>query len=246
MHRIAWHAALVALWLAGCSEARGGRLPIPVPSPPPPPNDLGALVGQAEPPATEEGEVRELLRRPVAVVFPARLGLLFYGYEPPVLDEERLRIVDQLNAGLVASGLARQASAIPAVLGRGVGLEGLRRLAARLQLDGLVLVGGRSRFERSELQPGGFFAAFGSGANFEARTTLTAFTLDVRAGTLLTPASGAGATPPTLLDPTLPSFVPERRRLVREAFSDAVTGLGQGLQAGLREARDAQAAAAGD
>ncbi|MEB3329971.1 MAG: hypothetical protein VKQ33_12125, partial [Candidatus Sericytochromatia bacterium] len=128
-------------------------------------------------------------------------------------------------------------------LGRGVTLEGLRKLAARLQLDVLVLVSGSSQFKRSETQPGGLFAAFSNAANFEARSALTGFTLDVFAGTLLTPITGLGATSPTLLDPTAEAFLTASRQLQVDAFTTAANQLRDALIGSLRQVREQQAEA---
>lgn len=204
---------------------------------------IANLINQTGAASADEAEVRDLLRRSTGVTFPARLGVLFYNYEPPLQDEERQQLLTRFGQDVVASGLARSAVAVPDELGRGVTLEAMRKLAARLQLDALVLVGGESEFTRSEVQPGGLLAAFSNAANFEARTALTGFTLDIYAGTLLAPIAGVGVTSPTLLDPTADSFPAASRKLQADGFTAAATQLKDALIASLRQARDQQAAA---
>jgi nucleotide-binding universal stress UspA family protein len=204
---------------------------------------IANLINQTGAASADEAEVRDLLRRATAVAFPARLGTLFFNYTPPVEDDERQRLLKQLGQDLVASGLVRDAVPVPEELGRGVSLEALRKLAARLQIDVLVLVSGKSEFKRSEVQPGGWFAAFSDAANYEARTSLLGVTLDVYSGTLFAPISGLGATSPTLLNPGDEGFQAAVRRLQADGFKAAATQLQEALIGSLRQVRDQQTGA---
>jgi hypothetical protein len=202
---------------------------------------IAELINQTGAASADEAEVRDLLRRGTAVAFPARVGTLFFNYSPPLEDHERQRLLAQLGEDLVATGLVRDAVPVPDELGRGVTLEALRKLAARLQIDVLLLVSGSSGFKRSEVQPGGWFAAFSNAANYEAHTSLLGVTMDVYSGTLFAPISGLGATSPTLLDPGVEGFPAAARRLQADGFKAAATQLREALVTSLRQVRDRQA-----
>ncbi|MEB3222176.1 MAG: hypothetical protein VKS61_08880, partial [Candidatus Sericytochromatia bacterium] len=70
---------------------------------------IANLINQTGAASADEAEVRDLLRRSTGVTFPARLGVLFYNYEPPLQDEERQQLLTRFGQDVVASGLARSA-----------------------------------------------------------------------------------------------------------------------------------------
>lgn len=186
---------------------------------------FSGLIGTNGAVTTDEAEVRELLKRTTAIPFPARLGTMFLNYDPPITEEEKMSIMEKFGEDLRASGLVKTAAMVPNSLGMGPNVEGLRKLAARLQMDVLLLVNGTSEFKRSDVQPGGWFSAFSNAANFEARTSLVAFYLDVYSGTVLAPITALGSTAPTLLDPTAGNFSAEQKRLNAEAVKMAADKL---------------------
>jgi hypothetical protein len=186
---------------------------------------FSGLIGADGAVTTDEAEVRELLKRTTAIPFPARLGTMFLNYNPPISEEEKAAMMEKFGADVVGSGLVKTAAEVPNSLGMGQNVEGLRKLAARLRMDVLLLVGGNSEFKRSDEQPTGWFSAFSNAAHFEARTSLVAFYLDVYSGTVLAPISALGSTAPTLLDPTTGNFIAEQKRLNAEAVKMAAEKL---------------------
>lgn len=204
-----------------------------------------SLIGQSGAVSADEAEVRELLRRTTAIPFPTRLGVLFYNYEPPLPEDERAALLLQFGREAVATNLVRSSVPVPSEFARGASLDGLRKLAGRLQIDLLLMVGGKSEFSRSETQPGGWFASFSHAANYEARSSLLAFAMDVYSGTLLQPVTGLGKTSPTLLDPTVEGFSTQQRRLQGDAFKTAADAMKSAFFDSLRATQQAQAAVAG-
>lgn len=230
------------LALGACSSPTGSFYSAPAPTAAK--ADAGSafasLIGQTGAVTTDEAEVRELLRRSTAIEFPARLGTMFFNYLPPITEEERQSLMRKFGQDVVATGLVRSAVPVPESLGQGASLEALRKLAARLQLDVLLLVSGTSEFKRSEIQPGGWVSAFSNQANYEARSSLVGFPMDVYSGTLLPPIYGLGTTSPTLLDPTLEGFTQQRRKLETDAFTVAANQAKDALIASLGATREAQ------
>ncbi|MEB3329529.1 MAG: hypothetical protein VKQ33_09890, partial [Candidatus Sericytochromatia bacterium] len=79
---------------------------------------IASLISETGAASADEAEVRDLLRRSSAVAFPARVGILFFNYTPPLPEDERQRLLARLGEEVVASGLARGAVAVPDELGR--------------------------------------------------------------------------------------------------------------------------------
>lgn len=220
-------ALLAGCFLLACTTPMPAGAPLAYPTTAAPSfsEAFSGLIGTKGAVSTDEAEVRELLKRTTAIPFPARLGTMFLNYDPPITEEEKMALMEKFGTDLRASGLVKTAAMVPNSLGVGPNLEGLRMLAARLQMDVLLLVSGTSQFKRSDVQPSGWFSAFSNAANFEASTSLVAFFLDVYSGTVLAPITALGSTAPTLLDPTAGNFSAEQKRLNAEAVKTAADKL---------------------
>lgn len=196
-----WRLVAAALMLAGCTSPSmpGTGVRMPGASPAVGEGSLGSLIGGAI--TQEEAELRDIQKRPNEIAFPVRLGILFYGYQTGLTPEDQQALLTTAGKDLVASGLVASSVQIPSsMLKGGDTIESIRKLAARFQVDALLLVSGSQTFQRAANQPLGFFDSFTNRAYYEARSSVTAIAMNVYTGTFLAPFQTVGKEGPTLLD----------------------------------------------
>ncbi len=238
----------LAFMLSACSSPKFYDIGVPTgarfPAPSAAPGGLAGLVGSSNVVSQEEAELRDLQKRPTAIAFPARVGVLFYEYQDPLKKEDHQVVLDQLGADMVAGGLVTNVAQLPSNLARqGDSLEALRKLAARFQVDVLLLVSGGQSFDRADSQPATGIFNFGSQTAFEARSTLTGLAVGVYSGTFLTPYEVVGKAGPETLDPNAGSFGADQYRLRKAAHEIALKRLKDDFVAGLGRTKAAQDAA---
>ena len=205
------------------------------------PGGLAGLVGGSSVINAEEAELRDIQRRPTAIAFPARVGVLFYEYSDPLKQEDSQAIVEALGKQMIDGKLVSVVSQIPkTVVPADASLDSLRKLAARFQVDVLLLVSGAQTFDRADAQPTGWFASFSNTTSFEARTTLTGLAIGVYSGTFLTPFQVVGKAGPLTLDPSSPSFGADAYVIKKEAHEGALKRLREEFMTGLQRAKEAQ------
>lgn len=215
---------LVAM-LAGCpSPTSVGPVPYAYdPESAQKPGGLGSLVQEAN---AAEQELAANLNTPMTLVFPVRLGILFYNYDPELHPEDQQVIFNQMKAEFAATGLVRSTAQIPSSLVKqGDSLETLRKLVSRFQVDTLLVVSGENEFERSPTQNLGFFDQFSNKAAYESRTALTALGMNVVTGRFMPPFQAAGGSGPTVLNPDDPNFVAQSYALKKDSETKAMTRL---------------------
>lgn len=224
------------------SYALGSRVPGSAPDyAPSPAGGLAGLVGNSSVISQEEAELRDLQRRPTAIAFPARVGVLFYEYRDPLKKEDHQTVVELIGKDMVASGLVTHVAQIPSNLVRtGDSLEALRKLAARFQVDVLLLVSGSQSLDRADEQPATGIFNFGSQTAFIARSTLTGLAVGVYSGTFLTPYEVVGTGGPETLDPNAGSYAADQYRLRKAAHETALKRLKDDFVAGLGRTKAAQ------
>lgn len=235
----------LALALSACSGPAPTMLPTPsMAKPAVGPGGLAGLVNNSSVISQEEAELRDLQKRPTAIQFPARVGVLFYEYNDPLKKEDHQALLEQIGRDLVATGLVTNVAQIPNNLVRpGDSLEALRKLAARFQVDVMLLVSGSQSFERADAQPATGIFNFGSETAFEARSTLTGLAIGVYSGTFLTPYEVVGKAGPETLDPNAGSYAADQYRLRKAAQEGALRRLKDDFVAGLGRTKAAQEAA---
>ena len=244
--RIARLAPLAATaLLAACSSPAPMLAGMPMPKPSAAAGGLAGLVGNSAVISQEEAELRDLQKRPTAIAFPARVGVLFYEYQDPLKKEDHQAIVEAIGKEMVETGLVTTVAQIPPnVVRPGDSLDALRKLAARFQVDVLLLVSGRQSFERADQQPAaGWFGLGGNLTAYEARSTLTGLAIGVYSGTFLTPYEVVGKAGPETLDPAAGSFAADQYRIRKAAHEDSLRRLKADFVAGLGRTKAAQDAA---
>lgn len=237
----------LAFLLAACSgpSATVPGMAGPMPTRPSAgPGGLAGLVGNSSVISQEEAELRDLQRRPTAIAFPARVGVLFYEYNDPLKKEDHQAIVEAIGKEMVATGLVTTVAQIPNnVVRPGDSLEALRKLAARFQVDVLLLVSGQQGFVRADEQPATGLFSFGNLTAYEARSTLTGLAVGVYSGTFLTPYEVVGKAGPETLDPNAGAFAADQYRLRKAAHEQSLRRLKDDFVAGLGRTKAAQDAA---
>lgn len=236
---------VAALALAACSSPSvPGMAPGSFSSPSPSSGGLAGLVGQSNVISAEEAELRDIQRRPTAIVFPARVGVLFYEYADPLKNEDHQAAVDKLGRELLATGLVTSAAEIPSNLVRPRdSLDTLRKLAARFQVDVLLLVSGSHEFTRSGTQPAAGLFGGNSEANFDARSTVTGLAIGVFSGTFLTPFQVVGTVNNTKLSTDASDYAAKVYALEKTAHEAALVTLKARFVETLTQAKQTQDAA---
>lgn len=234
----------LAFVLAACSSPIASMPGMTTRAPSPSAGGLAGLVGESSVVSAEEAELRDLQRRPTAIAFPSKVGVLFYQYNDPLKKEDHQALLDNLAKEMVATGLVSTVAPIPSNLVRpGDSLDALRKLAARFQVDVLLLVSGSQTFDRADEQPAAGIFNFGSQTSYEARSTLTGLAVGVYSGTFLTPYEVVGKNGPETLDPNAGTFGADQYRIRKAAHEAALKRLKDDFMAGLGRTKAAQDAA---
>lgn len=223
----------IPLLLSACS-GRAGLETYPVPNAPMPIGSAGlsGLVGGSS--GTDAGLV-DLLNRQPGVTFPVRLGVLFLNYSDPLKPEDQQTLMDGITKDVVAAGQVRSVVQIPATLVNATdSVDTLRSLAARFQVDLLLLVSGSNDTAAAPDQPAqGLFG--GAGTSYESRTTLSGLALGVYSGTFLTPFEVTGKSGPTTVDPSGSAGQAQLYQLALAAQTQALGNLKSQLIEGLKQ-----------
>lgn len=214
----------LACLLFACAPAPDAALPhFTSPSP-------GVFSGVLGPsPGTQ---IAQNLNARLQVHFPARVGVLFYGYTPQLKAEDQQAVMDTVSTQVQSGGQVKSLVLLPASLTRpGDSLDTLRQLAANFQVDVLVLVSGSDSLDRASAQPLGFFDQFTSKAYMENRTVLQGLAVDVLSGQFLDPLQAVGKSGPTLLDAGDPSsYDAGTYTLAKDSETAALTELASKLK----------------
>lgn len=219
-----WRLAVIGLLMAGCSSpAPNATMPYPAPTPRAG-GSLGNLVGDAL--TQEESDLRAIQKRPQEIAFPVKVGVLFYDYQTALKPEDQQALMDAVSKDLVASGLVRDTFQIPTSMLRGGDtIDSIRKLAARFQVDALLIVSGSQTFQRADAQPLGFWDSFTNRAYYEARSNVTAIAMNVYTGTFLSPFQVVGKDGPTLLDADASDYAASVYAMRQRAETSAFTQL---------------------
>ncbi|HEY9724297.1 MAG TPA: hypothetical protein V6D47_20010 [Oscillatoriaceae cyanobacterium] len=230
--------ALLACLLSACTNAPDAAPAFPAYSGASP----GVFNGVLGP--SPSSQIAQNLNTPLQVHFPARVGVLFYGYTPELQPEDQQSVMDALSMQLQTSGLVKSMVLIPATLTRpGDSLDSMRQLAASFQVDVLVLVSGSDSLTRAASQPLGFFDQFSSKAYMENRTVLQGLAIDVLSGQFLDPLQGVGKSAPSLLDPSdSAAYASGSYALEKVSETDALQALANKLKDALQAASQAPSA----
>jgi hypothetical protein len=150
----------------------------------------------------EEQALRDTLVQAPALKFPARLGILFYGYQTSLKAEDKQVLLAKVRDELVATGLVRSAFQIPeTLLSATPSLSTLRSLAAHFQVDVVLLLSGQGGLQLADAQPtGGFFDAFSNKAWYEGRASVDGLAIDVATGLFIGSFKAAGQDGPQRID----------------------------------------------
>lgn len=238
-----WLTLALVLSLAGCTgpmaiPGTGNRAPVSGKAGASDANGLAGLIGSGIS-SPEEQELRDVMRRTPHLEFPIKAGLLFYDFEDPLKGEDHQAIVEKANQDMVATGLVRAVAQLPsALLKGGDSLDAIRKLAARFQVDVLVIVTGRPEFTKATQQPTGFFEQFSNQANYEARSSLTGLALDVFSGTVFAPVEVVGKEGPALLDTGADTFAAAAYEMKKKAQSQSIGKLKDEFLRQLTDLRD--------
>jgi hypothetical protein len=212
---------LAATALAGCPQSPTQSLSGPY-AQTAPAGALGGLIGDSATP--EDAAVRDTLLKPTKVLFPARVGLLFYGYTTALKAEDQAALIGTVRQELVDTGLVKSALQVPqALVGGSPNLSALRKLAARFQVDVLLLLSGQAGVQYADAQPTSFFDSFGSKAWFEARASVDGLAVDVASGLFFTSFKAAGSAGPVQTDRSA-GFDAATYPLAKQAETKALEG----------------------
>ena len=193
---------------------------------------LNGLVASASP-----GDLASEIESPPSITLPARIGLLFLGYQPVSSATDQQTAMAQFQTALVGANLAKSLVMIPSSLVSATdSIDTIRVLASRFGLDMVVIVSGNSTLSRSLSQPSSFFGQFSTQANVDARVTLDALPVDVLSGRMLAPMEVTGKSGPTLLDPNAQGFSAQETALQGQAELAAFQELETQLLAALQGA----------
>ncbi|MDB5098523.1 MAG: hypothetical protein JWM80_2944 [Cyanobacteria bacterium RYN_339] len=218
---------LAAAALAGCPSAPSQSVGYAGANAPSPSGALGGLIGDSASP--EDAAVRDTLLKPTKVAFPTRVGMLFYGYTSALKAEDQAALLATVRSELVATGLVKTALQIPqALVGGSPNLASLRKLAARFQVDVLLLLSGQSGVQLSDAQPTSFFDSFGNKAWFEGRASVDGLAVDVSTGLFFTSFKAAGQNGPVQADRSV-GFDASTYPLAKQAETAALQGAKQRL-----------------
>ena len=163
-------------------------------------NGLGSLIAQNTV-SPEEQALRDTLVRPNAVTFPTRLGILFYHYDSNLKLEDQQALMAQVRSELQATGLVKTAFQLPqALVGNNASLADLRTLAARFQVDVLLLLSGSGDVVTDDPLTSSFWDQFANKGWYAGRATVEGLALDVATGIFLSSFNAAGASDATQVD----------------------------------------------
>jgi len=145
---------------------------------------------------------------------------------------------------MVEMGLVSAALQIPpATVRPGDNLDALRKLAARFQVDVLLIVSGSSSLDKAGEQPGGFLGFGDPIALYEARASLSGLAIGVFSGTFLTPFSAVGISPQQAVEGRGTAANEATYQLRLTAQKDALGRLKTNFIDGLRATKATQDAA---
>jgi hypothetical protein len=148
-----------------------------------------------------------------------------------------------LGGELVKSGMVGAISQIPnSLVNRGEGIEAIRTLAARFQVDVVLMVSGSNQATTAAEQTESWFN-FSNATSYESRATLSGLALGVYSGTFLAPFQVVGKAGPIVVDPADPGASAQIYALRKQAQLYALDALKGQFLAGLTQLKATQDAA---
>jgi hypothetical protein len=200
----------------------------------------GALISDTASP--EDSMVRDTLVRPVSLKFPVRLGVLCYGFNSTLKAEDQTAGLNKVRDQLIAAGQAKSAVVIPATLLESQpSLSSLRKLAARFQVDVLLVLSGSSSLQMADNQPTSFWDSFGNKGWYEGRSALQGLVVDIATGLFIGSFQAAGQDGPVQADRTS-AFQTTTYPLVQNAEARALDVVRQRLADALNAVKTNQGA----